>query len=283
MPKNVLIEGEVEDWELKQGDGTWAWWCMGTVMPLADALSAGNGETDAFTLISDNLDGAQWGVLGGTEVAGTDINVGQIELSSSLTESRRVYTKGWPSGTLGTESALVLTLGSRDEGYIVTGLATGFYDVDVQTVNQPVTDVAIGVMQEEFIGSGKGTSVAVGFGDGTITLPEWLAIPRLPTLYVSDDEVRLNADASASVVVSQIHDRDQHHRDFYAPPDIERVAFPEIEAPLDYGHTTWGIRVIRHDYMSYEEMAAVGPISVATLADRINGVAIIDGEISGTE
>lgn len=283
LPKNVLIEGEIDDWELKRPSGSWAWWCMGTIMPLADALSAGNGESDAFTLISENLEQAEWGVLGGTKVSGADTSVGEVPLSTGLGETRRVYTKGRPAGTLGKEPALVLTLGARDEGFIVTGLSTGFYDVDVQTVSNPPTEAAIGIMQEEYIGSGKGSSVAVGFGDGTITLPEWLEIPRLPTLYVTDEEVRLNADVTASVVVAKVNDREQHYRDFYAPPDIERVAFEELDAPLDFGNTAWGIRIIRHDYLSYEEMAVLGPISVSSIADRINGVAIIDGEISGTE
>ena len=80
-----------------------------------------------------------------------------------------------------------------------------------------------------------------------------------------------------------VQDRDFHVRDYYAPCDIDRTGFPEIEAPFDYGQTNWDVRVVALRAGSYEEALASGPITQASLTPDLAGVGVINVNIGAVE
>lgn len=284
LPSNVVIADNAESWSIYHEPGAIAAWSMGTVMPIAEALSAGNGDIDAFSLVSQHLDEAQWGVLPNLTITEKDTVVGEVDLVASFTEEVVVHTKDRPEGTLGDEVALIMTLAPRKEGLIATGLGTGFASVTVPHVANPPPETVIGIMQEDFLGSGRGTSVAVADIEGVIAkLPAWVAIPKEPVHYKADQEVRLNADPEAQLVMAQLADRGGHYRDYYAPAHLDLAGFPDVASTFDYGHATWDMRVVGLWEGSYEASLSAGPISPDTLTADVAGIGLIEVEIAAVE
>jgi hypothetical protein len=283
LPENVLIVDVEENWKLSRPAGDWGFWALGTVVPLTEALSAGNGDGDVFSLFSENLDSSLWGMVSGVSVSDGSVDAGQIPLNNTPDGVVHVRTKQLPTGTVGTEQALVYTFGEISEGYLVNGMSTGLEYVDVIPAPDLQSVAAIGIIQEEFLGSGKGTSIAVGFGEDIVELGAWLAIPRLPSVFASTHEVRHNIDEQASLVMALVVDRKDHFRDFYGPPTNEKVPFPEYAPTFEFGNTTWDITLISHASYSYEELMATGPVTLAGISDGVVGVAMIEGEVSASE
>jgi plastocyanin len=282
LPENVLIVDVEENWKISRPSGDWGFWALGTVVPLTEALSAGNGDGDVFSLFSENLDSSIWGMVSGVSVDDGSVDAGQIPLNNTPDGVVHVRTKELPTGTVGTEQALVYTFGEISEGYLVNGMSTGLEYVDVIPAPGLQSVAAIGIVQEEFMGSGKGTSIAVGFGEDIVELGAWLGIPRLPSVYASTHEVRHNIDEQASIVMALVEDRSDNFRDFYGPPTNEKVPFPEYAPTFEFGNTTWDITLISHASYSYEELMATGPVTLAGIADGVVGVSMIEGEVSAS-
>ncbi len=280
LPSNVVVQDASETWTMFRYNGDYAMWSMGTVMPLADALSAGNGETDAFTLVSENLDDAWWGVNGPFVVDDDDFTALDVNLVAQMSDDVLVFTKDRPVGAAGDEKTLIITLGERDEGLIGTGLATGFGAVPVEHVKSPAPTQVIALYQEDYLGSGRGTSIATApVVGGEAHLPAWIAIPKPPILYGDDKEIRLNADPNAQMVLAVIEDPEGHQRDYYAPSDVELTAVPVLDSPMVFARTEWRMRVVQLDTGSYEAAMAVGATDEAALIDDVFGTAVLDADV----
>jgi hypothetical protein len=279
LPSNVVIQDNNESWGLTLPSGTYAFWSLATVLPLAEALAAGNGDGDAFSLVAAHLDEALWGVIGPVEV--TDYGLaGPLPLVAEPNSSTLVVTPARPDFAEGTENALVLALGSRDEGLVTVGLGTGFGGVTVRHVASPAPERVLGLYQQSFLGSGMGTSVTTApVVDGTATLPAWIDIPQAPTLYGLSKEIRFNADPDAQIVVATMYDREGHIRDFYAPAGVELVDLPTLKAPFNFTVSDWSLRVLALDVGCYEQAISSGAINEAALGDDTVGAGIWGGSV----
>ena len=284
LPANIVVADTAEDWRMSVDDGRLGVWSFGTTLPLTEALSAGSGNDDPIALLVDHLDTARWGMIEDITVPeeGTT-EAGDLSIDAEMSPSVLATTGGYPGGTLGNERPLLIAYSQRRYGYIGTGIGAGIGSVELVGAQNLPPELVVGLIQEGGLGSGFGSSVAVAsVVDGVAALPDWLDVPRLPTVYVESREIGLDTDSSAQLVVATIRDRNGHQRDLYLPAGTISAELPDIPAGLDRGKTSWDLHVVSLDHGTFDELLATEVIGRQLLGERAIGVSRVDGEVSGT-